>query len=264
VPRPDAAGGDLTQPVRYGEWIRTGLGGAFFLVTVFERLRLFDLLESHFMVESELGSWDWLGLVTHALLDRSAAAFRSDPLWAALDLVSGRGRGDPRSAELAMPAQLRLPAEWHPGAAAAPHFRRAIGRGREQFWHGEGFVVEDRPTAGAPATPCWRMPRGLARLARKRARVALPPALESAGLARFLEFFLPYLRWRLGRALSLAAEADLGAELLVRRADLSLTRSHVDVRMSLASVRLSVRLAGLDADPGWAPSFGRVVSFSYT
>jgi hypothetical protein len=31
----------------------------------------------------------------------------------------------------------------------------------------------------------------------------------------------------------------------------------------MSSVRLEIRLAGLDLDPGWVPWLGRVVSFHY-
>jgi hypothetical protein len=41
------------------------------------------------------------------------------------------------------------------------------------------------------------------------------------------------------------------------------TRTHVDVFMSLAHVRLEVRLAGLDLNPGWVPWLGRVVTLHY-
>jgi hypothetical protein len=41
------------------------------------------------------------------------------------------------------------------------------------------------------------------------------------------------------------------------------TPSHLDVYATLDSVRLPVRLAGLDINPGWLPWLGRVVTFHY-
>jgi hypothetical protein len=56
---------------------------------------------------------------------------------------------------------------------------------------------------------------------------------------------------------------DPVAELLVRSATVHATRTHVDVVMALDAISLPVRRAGLDADPGWLPSYGRVVRFHY-
>jgi len=39
--------------------------------------------------------------------------------------------------------------------------------------------------------------------------------------------------------------------------------AHIDVYFHLNSVELSMRLAGLDVDPGWLPRIGRVVKFYY-
>ncbi len=40
-------------------------------------------------------------------------------------------------------------------------------------------------------------------------------------------------------------------------------RSHLEVHCRMADVRLAVRRAGLDVDPGWLPWLGRVVRFHY-
>ncbi|HKK04895.1 MAG TPA: hypothetical protein VKA50_03505 [Gammaproteobacteria bacterium] len=54
-----------------------------------------------------------------------------------------------------------------------------------------------------------------------------------------------------------------GAALLRRPALVACTRSHLDVCYPLARASLSVRLVGLDLDPGWLAWLGRVVSFHY-
>jgi hypothetical protein len=41
------------------------------------------------------------------------------------------------------------------------------------------------------------------------------------------------------------------------------SRTHIDAVMDLQSIDLSVRLAGLDRDPGWVPRLGRVVGFAF-
>ncbi len=51
--------------------------------------------------------------------------------------------------------------------------------------------------------------------------------------------------------------------LLALDARVDHTASHVDIHAPLDSVRLDVRLAGLDLDPGWLPWLGRVVRFHF-
>lgn len=52
-------------------------------------------------------------------------------------------------------------------------------------------------------------------------------------------------------------------ELLQLNATVHFTPSHVDLYAPLNSVRLPVRLAGLDLNPGWLPWLARVVTFHY-
>jgi hypothetical protein len=42
-----------------------------------------------------------------------------------------------------------------------------------------------------------------------------------------------------------------------------LTRTDLDVSLSIDSADIRIRRAGLDLDPGWLPWFGRVVRFHY-
>ena len=52
-------------------------------------------------------------------------------------------------------------------------------------------------------------------------------------------------------------------DLLRLNARIHATPSHLDLYAPLAEVRLPVRLAGLDIDPGWLPWLGRVVTIHY-
>lgn len=52
-------------------------------------------------------------------------------------------------------------------------------------------------------------------------------------------------------------------DLLRLNARVYYTPSHVDLYAPLNSVRLPIRLAGLDLNPGWLPWLGRVVTFHY-
>jgi hypothetical protein len=51
--------------------------------------------------------------------------------------------------------------------------------------------------------------------------------------------------------------------IAARAGRIVITRTHVTIVFALHSVRLDVRNAGLDLDPGWLPRLGRVVRFEY-
>ncbi len=53
------------------------------------------------------------------------------------------------------------------------------------------------------------------------------------------------------------------ANYLLEPATLYLTRTHVDLVFTLDQIRLDLRLAGLDRDPGWVPELARVITFHY-
>lgn len=85
-------------------------------------------------------------------------------------------------------------------------------------------------------------------------------------LQRFLDLVVPFLRLRIEATLSAyGASADEGLEtaLLRRYGMIETTRSHVDVRMELDQVSVPVRMAGLDANPGWVSELARVVTFYF-
>jgi hypothetical protein len=86
----------------------------------------------------------------------------------------------------------------------------------------------------------------------------------SAELQRFLDRVVPFVRVRLESALR-AGGADEGLEsaLFRRIGRIQATRAHVDVRMELDQVSVAVRIAGLDATPGWVPELARVITFYF-
>ncbi|AMK76234.1 MULTISPECIES: hypothetical protein [Methylomonas] len=52
-------------------------------------------------------------------------------------------------------------------------------------------------------------------------------------------------------------------KLLALAAQIQYSPSHIDLYAPMNAIRLPVRLAGLDINPGWLPWLGRVVSFHY-
>ena len=71
------------------------------------------------------------------------------------------------------------------------------------------------------------------------------------------------LRRDLRIALGLADAAEVSRGLLLRAGRLDVSATHVELVLSLEQASVPVRLAGLDADPGWVPELGRVVLFHF-
>jgi hypothetical protein len=81
---------------------------------------------------------------------------------------------------------------------------------------------------------------------------------------RWLDWLMPYVRARLGRALGVRGTPKTIANLLLRHhARVEVSHTHLDVTFSLADLRIEVRLSGLDRDPGWVPAAGRYVAFHF-
>ena len=83
-------------------------------------------------------------------------------------------------------------------------------------------------------------------------------------LARWVARLGGYARARLAAALSVADPATVGEVVLAHPAEVLVTPTHVDVRLSLAELPLEIRLAGLDRDPGWIPAAGRFLAFHFS
>jgi hypothetical protein len=65
-------------------------------------------------------------------------------------------------------------------------------------------------------------------------------------------------------ALALGVPARTALRFLSRRRGrVALTSTRLDVHFPLATHPLSIRLAGLDRNPGWVPAVGRIIEFQY-
>jgi hypothetical protein len=134
----------------------------------------------------------------------------------------------------------------------------------------DGRDPEELPGAGFAAPRTERLPDAWIDLFRGHPPPPEPsPPLgmrPGAELQRFLDLLVPVVRARIAAALA-AAGGDPAEGLetaLVRRiGTVEATRTHVDVRMELDQATLPVRLAGLDATPGWVPELARVVTFHF-
>lgn len=113
-----------------------------------------------------------------------------------------------------------------------------------------GLAGPDRYTAD----PIWRL---LAVLDGRNIEADPDPAVWPD-----LQSVLPGLRDRLAAAMDVQAEA-VGAILLDIPGRVFATAVHLDVVLPMAELRLPVRRAGLDFDPGYCSYFGRIVAFHY-
>ena len=73
---------------------------------------------------------------------------------------------------------------------------------------------------------------------------------------RFLEATGAFVDW-------LLRSRHVPVSSLAMPGRVQVTSTHVDVVLALEQLNLAVRVAGLDRDPGWVPSLGRIVLFHF-
>ena len=230
----------------------TGVAGAFYLIHFLRESGLFDF-------EVGLSGWALLELLTRCLLHSAWSAISDDAVWTALALLDGREPGTPPGAGFQPQATYEAPKSWLRGLNSSTQFVR-FRSDRVETWHDEGFLTLDSNSAEKRAERVLRpVNRTQKRAWRKAAEVRAGGLCLSKQLRRFLHFALPYARWRLGAAL----RGTTPEEVLLRKGVLYVTRTHIDVEMSLNQIHLGARLAGLDSTPGWVPELGHVVTFHF-
>ncbi len=195
-------------------------------------------------------------------------AFRTDPLAAWLI----RRDGDARVERAPLDDRWRLPVPWlAPFAGMAGAWRAIWQDGRVRLVHPAGFITMDEP---AMPSQCEAL------VAAELARLGMvsPPSVRHVVVSRrgravrhqhgCPSALWPYLSARLALALGLAGG---GARAGRRRASVMLRLparvedggDRVDVHLPLDVLPLTVRLAGLDRDPGWIPAAGCDLRFHF-
>ena len=260
-----------------GEAVPTELGGVLFLVNLLRALKLPELLETEFGV-GPVSGWDLLELLARSLLGHRERGLAGDGIWTVIAQLAGRSADDPIAAEFQPQPSYRIPSFWMDALRpqAAQVFGVRLRNTRLQLWHQQGFMLADclgdrmfSHVAIQEECRIYRQKDELPSLSSWRE--ILKPSLAGCGnafvksraLRRFLAFLLPYVRWRLCLALGLTNAYGLPEALLLRRGYLHTTRTHLDQTMNLNQATAQVRMAGLDADPGWMPRLGRVIKFSF-
>jgi hypothetical protein len=273
---------------RLTEGVGTRLGGILYLINLMGHLDLPACFEETWGLASQVGSWGVLEVLGRALLTRPGHDLVGDAIWQALAELDGREAGAWPGHAFRGSDTFRLPAAWLArldAAGDAAWYWATDGR-RLRLWSPQGYLLVDRLCSGGASEA--RAQAGKERRAYRadagskgttsldlirRSPDQAPLDSVSGPLVRglspdligWLARVLPYLRFRLRRALNPADEApwNLARALLFVPGRLYVTSSHVDLVMDLDDVSLPVRLAGLDLDPGWLPAFGRVVQFHF-
>ncbi len=232
-----------------GEFTRAG--GILYLIHLLRRtelLRRFD---------TGLGGWELIELLGRCLLDDSPH-LAEDNIWAALADLDGRDARTPPGAGFKPQRAYEAPPSWLEYIAGQTGFARFRSRGVE-IWTEEGFLTLDSDN-GERSSGAWeRLTPARRRELRHVSRVRPISISVSPELRRFLHFVLPYARWRMDRAL----RGFPLHEALLRTGRLYVTATHADLVMPMNEISVPVRLAGLDANPGWVPELGRVVTFHF-
>lgn len=222
---------DITlEPKSQGAWsqtfaegVETQLGGIFYVCNVMQLLNLPDCFDPSFALTQQVGPWGTLEVLARALLGERHQSLHADPVWKALAMLDNRSPTQLPGISFRLPDKTTLPPAWI----------------SDTTW----------PTF-------------------KQADLAKRPFLQGVNpfLLQWLVLVLPRISHHLHTVLHLdepISLSHLGQTVLVLNGRLFVTPTHVDLVFRLDDISLPMRLAGLDIDPGWTPSLGRVVQFHF-
>jgi hypothetical protein len=260
---------------------RTRLGGVLYLINLMQQLNLPACFEPDWPATCRLGSWETLEVLARGLLFNADIELLNDPLWDALARLDNREPGVPPGGGFTRPTQYRLPADWWAffPAVENPRYFWAVRKQRLRIWSELGFVLIDRLEQN-PITENYLLAAlqpyaGSAYSAHilHRAYTDAPvnyhsrPWLDgiNSALLNWLALVLPFIRLYLMSTLHLRPEEPLELEkaAFFYPGELHVTASHVDLVMTLETISLPIRMAGLDRNPGWLADFGRVILFHF-
>jgi hypothetical protein len=254
------APGELSER---GACVETDFGGLFYLINLGLFLNLYGDFTTPARPGIPLSVWDYVALLGRELL---GPALDADPVWSLLARLAGRGEQEAPGQDYQPPGEWVMPVEWLTAFPEAGRWLWAAEAGRLRLWHPCSFCVLDVPrTADDPGQQIAQVTRAyrIDAVCESEAQ-PLPGATDEVSpLERWLGWLMPYVRARLVRALGLESPAELGQVLCARPARVIVTAARLDVYLGLAELPITVRLAGLDRDPGWVPAAGRFLAFHY-
>jgi hypothetical protein len=216
--------------------LHTEFGGLMFVINILLALKLypdFTLPLGRRLQPSPF----WLLAIGVRWFGRS---FRRDPLFGLLCEIGQSGL---------LPKQWKVEQDWLAGLGPKGILIPLFEGKNLTYWDSRGFIFSDlaanswsRKAIGMPVMN----PSGNYRLPAKRNNRWV------ACLASFLNFRIKQ------------AAPDLVPSTLRLPAKVTLTEDGLNLHFSLAELPLAVRMAGLDRNPGWLPSEGRIIAFHFT
>jgi len=232
--------------------VSTALGGLFHLVHIGQVLGLYGDFTSPAKPGIPLNIWDFVTLVGEQL----GAGRPRDPVWSLLAGLAGRDPWSPAGAGYRPPRVWRVPPAWLGPFDASGRWRCHAGYGRARLIHPAGFPVVDGS--------------GLDLDQERRRYVLSDPVVEECSepdrrtaRERWVGNLAAYVRARLGVAMHLPP-SQAPRVLLRRPAVVEVTSTRVDVTSSLSDLSISVRVGGLDRDPGFVPAAGRSLWYHFS
>jgi hypothetical protein len=261
----DAAPPEDAQLAPPLDFIETRLGGLFYLINVALSLGLYPDFAEPDAPALDLSLWDFLFL----LAQRLVGGMRGDPVWRLLAQLAGRtARADPIVFD--PPRDWRIPARWlEPFPEEGIWYWSSVQR-RLTVFHPAGFYILDATLTDCDSSralleACYAY-RAVSRFELRYSRgLSFRLYLSRAGLAcrnQWLDRLAEYVRARLRRAFGTGV-GDPVKLLMQHRARVVTTGTQVAVVLSLETLPLEIRRAGLDRDPGWVPAGGRFVTFEF-
>ncbi len=263
------------------ESIRTGLGGVLYLINLMQQLKLPECFESDWYLASQLGSWGTLEALARALLSNADTEWLNDPLWHALARLDNREPGVLPGNRFMGAIRYYLPPTWWAllSEQEKPMVFWATRKKQLRIWSDLGFVLVDRSEQNnvtkdyisTTLHPYFKSVRSVKvlRCAYSDAPVNhfKTPCLEgmSSTLLDWLALVVPFIRFYLASTLHPGSKdiSELGKSVFTYPGNLYVTSCHVDLIMTLDSISLPIRRAGMDCNPGWLADFGRVISFHF-
>lgn len=246
--------------------LSTHHGGLFYVLNAALSLGVYGDFSMPRTQGMSLSPWDlmaWLGLHWFG------RAFRRDPLWRLLAELAGRSPKRAPSWRIDPPSHWEPDDDWLRAWAPIAMLDHGVDRRlrRLHVLHPDGFAVFDVPrdTRLRPASQARALCLTRASTARTRLRASNTAGTLPADLGlRWLHRFADYLAARFMRALGTTSPRAAVALLCRHTAEVQSDASRVDVALSLSTLPLPVRIAGLDRDPGWIPAAGRDIRFHFS
>jgi len=226
IEEPQNASPDDDVPIFTDNGIKTKLCGVFYLINIMRELDLPECFEDDFGLSSQVGAWGTLELLARAIIGTDER-FERDPLWDILAGLDGREVGTLIGDQMIENSTFKMPQLW---------FEKKKHKDAGSYW--------DDP---APVEGIEEELPGI-----------------SPHLSRLMSRIIPFIKWYLRLALDPGTKKEKPEkELLICNGRLYITSTHIDIMMKLDDISIPARMAGLDADPGWAADFGRIVKFHF-